>query len=226
MFTDPTGMIANAIDGPGDGFGTLHEAIKDFGMEYNGFSIAYNQEISTLFYSYCNDQGETEFSYIRPLMGANAGMAYNPSPDDFAKGVKANGHKNATLEVLGHSHSGAQENEIFEGRDMYNPSFYNPTDLTLALNQNTGGNGFGRPVDMVITSPNGGAYYFSVSQYPNINPDRVDFHTKLNSFNVPIITGLPSDKALGKKSRLGINSDYSDPAIMPINFNPETHKGY
>jgi len=224
MFTDPTGMIANAIDGPGDEFKSVEAAIKDFGMEYNGFSIAYNWELATLFYSFENDQGETKYSYIIPHMGINEGMGAQLGPDDFKMGVKDNHHKNAKLVVHGHTHGAADRNEIVNGMDIYNPSFFNPTDLTTYLNTSEEGNGFGRPVDGVITSPNGGAYYFSVTKYPNINPDTADYTNKLNSFAVPIMTDLPSDKKLSKKSRLNNNSNYSNPAVMPHGFDSGTHK--
>jgi len=99
MFTDPTGMSAEFIDGPGDEFKTLEEAAIDFGKEYNGLSITSALEIGTNFYEAKNPDGETFYSYTIPVLGGG-GMIRIPYNLEEGQNLVATGHTHSNDDVM------------------------------------------------------------------------------------------------------------------------------
>jgi len=242
MFTDPTGMEADAIDGPGDEFKTYEEAIKDFGMEYNGFSIARDIEVSTLFYTYTGENDETFFSYIRPHVGANGGMGKSLTNEHLQTFAKGKGHKNATFFSDGHTHGSGFKSVPMEEfkRDSYPANEFSLGDIQFYTNHPGNKNSWGRRINGAMISPTGEAFMFNEADHPEINHKLIDMTTsksdvmaryaldKINGLSNPIFGGLPSDKIF-QYSRSGNNSNYDDPKVLPVGFNKDVHirrKGY
>lgn len=234
MFTDPTGMIANAIDGPGDEFKTLEAAAKDFGMEYNGFSIAYDIEVSTLFYSYQNANNETAYSYITPHVGMNVGMASQLGPSDLKSFADKMAHKGVRAEADGHTHGSAALNEpIRELRmDTERMNEFSLGDIQAYINHPDNGNRFNRRINGVMIAPTGEGFIFYEKNYPELNAESFGILYKDKIKNVSqqscAFGGVPSDKKL-MYSRAGNNSNYSEPKVAPINNNGvqlKRRKGY
>ena len=189
MFTDPTGMVANAIDGPGDEFKTLDEAAKDFGKEYNGKSITLQREIGTTFYESKNKQGETYFSYLEPNVGAAGWVEYPTNLGDGQEAV-AIGHTHANDYV---STAPDRNGKMIE---LSSDNRFSGHDIDLLNNKLFDENGknmnsFNRPMKGYLATPNGGLLFYD----PNITYKDI-FVKGLGitpSYNKPIYENLPSD---------------------------------
>lgn len=189
MFTDPTGMIANAIDGPGDEFKTLDEAAKDFGKEYNGKSITLQREIGTTFYETKNKEGETYFSYLEPNVGVAGWVTYPTNLEDGQEAV-AIGHTHANDYVSSYPDRNGKMIELssdnrFSGHDidLLNNKLFDENGKNM--------NAFNRPMKGYLATPNGGLLFYD----PNITYKDI-FVKGLGvtpSYNKPIYENLPSD---------------------------------
>ena len=62
-FWDPLGLAA------GDPFETMDEAAIDFGQEYYSTTDYIMLELATLIYSYTDEEGNTMYSYVKPVIG-------------------------------------------------------------------------------------------------------------------------------------------------------------
>lgn len=62
-YTDPLGLAA------GDPFNTIDDAAVDFGQEYYSTSDYIMLELATLIYSYDDEDGNTRYSYVKPVIG-------------------------------------------------------------------------------------------------------------------------------------------------------------
>lgn len=220
MFTDPTGMVRNMIDGPGDEFTSLEEAAKDFGNEYNGLSISYNIEVGTNFYESKNEKGEKYISYTIPIAG---GAGAVPEHNDLVAGQE--------IIATGHTHAG--DTNISRIPYKVNGKTYVTSNANRFLQvdidsyNNKSGNVFNRKIQGVVITPNGAILHYDPDK-TYLNIDVKGIFGKTPSYNKPIDMTMPWDPA---SDVLRLNEKKTDtmPKILPIgfdfNFN-EKRNGY
>lgn len=218
---DPTGMSAEMVDGPGDEFKNLEEAAKDFGKEYNGLSISYGIEVSTNFYEAKNDKGESYISYNQPIAGGG-GMA--PIVNNLKEGQN--------IVASGHTHGGDEGVlEFFEkGKKTHTSSSirFSDTDIktydnTLIKSDGKPNNPFGKPIQGIVITPNGGILHYDPNKSYNMIKVKGIDGGLTPSYNSPIDTTMPSDPA-SKSLRLNTNSPSNMPKVKPLYFNKDVFK--
>lgn len=226
MMIDPTGMSAELIDGPGDEFKNLQEAAKDFGKEYNGLSISYGLEVSTNFYEAKNKDGESYISYTIPVAGSAAQVDIR---DNLKEGqsILAHGHTHGADDDV-HSFYERGKLQTFSSVNKFSSTdigTYNNTELNA---DGTPNNPFGKPIQGILITPNGGMLHYDPDKtYKNISIRGID-GGPTPSYNKPIDTTMPSDPGSGVL-RLNNVSPSHMPSILPTNFNTDVYtkrKGY
>ena len=76
----PVNLIDKDGKEPDDFFSTIDEAAKDFGMYYNGISIAENVEYASSIYMVINSDNKIGFTYTSANRGDNDGATYSQAP--------------------------------------------------------------------------------------------------------------------------------------------------
>lgn len=207
-FIDPDGM--QVID-PGDKFKTLRAAANDFGKQYNGLSISYNAEVSTLFYKGVDGNGDTFYSYSVPEMGSQ-GMTAGITPNQVAEVSKLG-------EIVGdgHTHAGDMDVIKIDGKDYSSANKFSDRDINsykntiVDYNGKKEDNGLGKPITGYVATPDGGLREYTPGVNNNSNSGKVDTAgVPIKNYDIPVAKDLPSDPASG-----GLRLNNIAPTFMP-----------
>ncbi|WP_080776607.1 RHS repeat-associated core domain-containing protein [Chryseobacterium phocaeense] len=222
-FIDPDGM---QVMDPGDKFKNLRSAAIDFGKQYNGLSINYNAEVSTLFYKAVDKSGEVYYSYSIPEMGSQ-GMTSGITPDQVAEVSKLG-------EIVGdgHTHAGDMDVIKMDGKDYSSANQFSGRDVNSYKNTlfDSNGkkedNGLGKPVTGYVATPDGGLREFIPGVSNNSNSAKKDAAgIPVKNYDIPVDSSLPSDPS-SKSLRLNNIAPTNMPNVLPNGFDPEQPKRY
>ena len=199
-------------------FASKKEAYKNFGEQYNGFSIMLGNEIGTLFY-----EKDGQFAYVTPIIGANGMFQVTESLIGDARGeVIAAGHTHGNSEG---GLSRIQNNKTKKWITIDSNSSFSPTDIANSENnlrdvENDNKkipNSFNRKLPEIVIFPAGGLIIYNPLDYvQNTWKDE-------KKANTPVFNDLPSDPDAGG-ARLNKISPRVIPDELPKNYDSKTHE--
>jgi RHS repeat-associated protein len=220
-YIDPDGM--QAYD-PGDKFTSLRAAAKDFGKQYNGYSITNKTELHTVLYKTKDTDGSSYYTYSVPSKGTQGGVSF----ETIAKDIKTvQQDKNAEILADGHTHSNDKTIDIGNGKvysenNKFSDGSTEKSDRgagDIQMYENKYENGdttqtpYGKPVIGFVATSNGGLLEFDPNKPKTVvGKDAVD--NKIMNYDVPIAKDLPSDPN-SKNLRLNSISPNVTPNVLP-----------
>lgn len=222
-FIDPDGR---QVMDPGDKFKNIRSAAVDFGKQYNGLSINYNAEVSTLFYKAVDTNGETYYSYSIPEMGSQ-GMTSGITPDQVAEVSKL-----GEIVGNGHTHAGDMDLIQMDRKDYSSANKFSDRDISsykntlIDSNGKKEDNGLGKPVIGYVAGPDGGLREFIPGVSNNSDSAKKDAAgIPVKNYDIPVDSSLPSDPS-SKSLRLNNIVPTNMPNVLPKGFDSEQPKRY